>query len=145
MSTGSPVVREFFEQYERSRNTFDLGLIDAQYPDSFMFAGPDGARVAEKQAVLAALPKGHELFKTLGHRSTTLKSLDETRLDEHYAMVRVQFVWRFEKASAQPIDVDVDSTLILYLKDREPKIVFQHEHEDFLQALRARGVLPATP
>lgn len=33
MDTSSPVVREFFERYERSRNTFDLGLIDSQYPD----------------------------------------------------------------------------------------------------------------
>ncbi len=143
MSTSSPVVQEFLEQYERSRNNFDLGLIDSQYPDSFMFAGPDGARVAEKQAVLAGFPKGQELFITLGHKSTKLVSASETQLDDHYVMVRAQFVWRFEKASAHPTDVEVDSTFILYIKDGVPKIVFQHEHEDFLQALRARGVWPA--
>ena len=129
----------------RSRNTFDLDLIDSKYPDSFMFAGPDGARVAEKRAVLAGLSKGQELLKTLGHKSTTLVSLNETRLDEHYAMVRAQFVWRFEKAPAPPIDVEVDSTFILYIKHGVPTIVFQHEHEEFQQALRARGVLPSTP
>jgi len=63
MHTGSQVVREFFDRYERSRNTFDLSLIDSQYSESFMFAGPDGARVAEKRAVLAGLTKGKELFK----------------------------------------------------------------------------------
>jgi hypothetical protein len=108
-----------------------------------MFAGPDGARVAEKQAVLASIPKGQELFTTLGHKSTTVVSSSETRLDEHYVMVRAQFVWRFEKASAHAIDVEVDSTFILYIKDGVPKIVFQQEHEDFQQALRARGLLPA--
>jgi hypothetical protein len=142
MGTSSPVVREFFERYERSRNTFDLRLIDSQYPDSFMFAGPNGARIAEKPAVLAWLSRGQELFTALGHKTTKLVSLDETRLDEHYAMVRAQFVWRFEKAAA-PIDVDVDSTFIVYIKDGVPRIVFQHEHEDFQQALRTRGVLPA--
>jgi hypothetical protein len=141
MNTASQVVREFFDQYERSRTTLDLGLIDSQYPDSFMFAGPDGARVAEKRAVLAGLSKGQELFKALGHKSTALVSLTETRLDEHYAMVRARFVWRFEKV--QPIDVEVDSTFILYIKDGGATIVFQHEHEDFQQALRARGVLPS--
>ena len=145
MSTRSPVVREFFERYERSRNTFDLEVIDSQYPDAFIMAGPDGARVAEKQAALAGLPKGQALFKSLGHTSTTLVSLDETRLDEYYAMARARFVWHFEKAPAPPIDVDVDSTFILYIRDGVAKIVFQHEHEDFLQALRARGVLPAKP
>jgi hypothetical protein len=143
MGTSSPVVREFFEQYERSRNTFDPGLVDSQYPDSFMFAGPNGARVAEKPAVLAALAKGQELLKTLGHKTTKLVSLNETRLDEHYAMVRAQFVWNFEKAPA-PIDVDLDSTFILHIKDGVARIVFQHEHEDFQQALLIRGVLQAT-
>jgi hypothetical protein len=108
-----------------------------------MFGGPDGARVAEKQAVLAGFPKALELLKTVGYTSTRLASLHETRVDDHYAMVRAQLVWRFEKASALPIDVEVDSTFILYLKDGVPKIVFQHEHEDFWQALRTRGVLPA--
>ena len=143
MATSSPVVREFFEQYELSRNTFDLGLIDSQYPDSFMFAGPNGVRVVEKPAVLAGLSKGQELFKALGHSTTKLVSLNETRLDEHYVMVRAQFVWRFEKAGA-PIDVDVDSSFILHIKDGAPRIVFQHEHEDFQQALRTRGVVTAT-
>jgi hypothetical protein len=55
-------------------------------------------------------------------------------------MVRATFVWRFEKASGS-IDVDVASTFIVYMKDGEPSIVFQHEHEDFIQALRSRGVM----
>lgn len=57
-------------------------------------------------------------------------------------MVRARFVWRFEQPSAHPIDVDVDSTSILYTKDGGPAIVFQHEREDFQHALRERGVLP---
>jgi len=142
MHTVSHIVREFFERYERSRNTMDAGLIDEHYPDAFMFAGPSGARIAEKQAVMSTLPKGHQLFKTLGHRSTTLASLNEMTLDERYTLVRAKFVWRFEQPSAQPIDVEVDSTFILFIKDAVARIVFQHEHEDFQQALRARGVLP---
>jgi hypothetical protein len=49
----------------------------------------------------------------------------------------------FERAAAQPIDVTVDSTFILHMKDGLPEIVFHHEHEDFWQALRTHGVLPA--
>jgi len=144
MNTASQVVKEFFEQYELSRNTLDMGLIASQYPDSFMWADPNGARVVEKQAVLATVPRGQEFLKSLGHKFTKVLSLDETGLDDHYLLVRVQFLWRFEKAFAQPIDVKLDSTFILYINDGSPKIVFQHEREDFQQALRARGVLPAT-
>ena len=142
MHTVSHIVREFFERYERSRNTMDAGLIDEQYPDAFMFAGPSGARIAEKATVMSTLAKGHRLFKTLGHTSTTLASLNELALDEHYTLVRAKFVWRFEQPSTPSIDVEVDSTFILFIKDAVARIVFQHEHEDFQQALRARGVLP---
>jgi len=144
MNAASQVVKEFFEQYELSRNTLDLGFIGSQYPDSFMWADPNGARVVERQVVLASLPRGQEFLKTLGHKFTKVLSLDETGLDDHYALVRVEFLWRFEKASAQPIDVKLNSTFILYLNNGSPKIVFQHEREDFQQALRARGVLPTT-
>ena len=142
MHIASHVVREFFANYERSRNTFDVELIDQQYPDAFTYAGPAGARITDKQAVMTTLSKGRKFLATLGHNSTRLVSLSDMALDEHYALVRAKFVWRFEKPPAQPIDVDVDSTFILFIEDAVARIVFQHEHEDFQQALRARGVLP---
>jgi hypothetical protein len=143
MNATTPAVQEFFDQYAHSRSALDIDLIASQYADSIMFAGPNGARVTEKPAILAAFPKGQEFLKVLGHKSTKVLSLDETRLDDHYVLVRAQFVWRFEKAAAPAIDVTVDSTFILYIRDGVPKIVFQQEHEDFWQALRTRGVLPA--
>jgi hypothetical protein len=138
-------IQEFFGLYAQSRSALDVDLITSQYPDSIMFAGPNGARVAEKPAILAAFPKGQEFLKAHGHKSTKVLSLDETRLDDHYVLVRAQFVWRFEKSPVQLIDVKIDSTFILYINDGQPRIVFQHEREDFQQALRASGVLPATP
>jgi hypothetical protein len=141
VSATSPLVQQFLEEYERSRNSFDLDLIASLYPDTFMFAGPAGARVAEKAAVLTSIPKGQALLTSLGHKSTTLASSSETRLDEHYAMVRARFVWRFQKGPADPIDIDFDSAFILFIKDGVARIVFQQEHEDFLEALRARGLL----
>jgi hypothetical protein len=144
MSAKSPVVQDFLEGYERSRNSFDVELIASQYPDAFMSAGPAGVTVAQKPVVLAAIPKGQALFSALGHKWTKLVSSAETKLDEHYAMVRARFIWRFEKPAADPIDVEVDTTFILFIKDGVAKVVFQQEHEDFFHALRARGVIPAT-
>ena len=145
MPTTTPAVQEFFDQYAQSRSALDIDLIASQYIDSIMFAGPNGTSVAEKPAIVAAFPKGQEFLKAHGHKSTKVLSLDETRLDDHYLLVRARFVWRFEKSAAQPIDVEVASTFILYINHGVPKIVFQHEPEEFQQALRASGVLPATP
>ena len=92
MNATSPVIQEFFDQYAQSRSVLDIDLIASQYPDSIMFAGPNGARVAEKPAILAAFPKGREFLEALGHKSTKLLSLDEIRLDDHYVLVRARFV-----------------------------------------------------
>jgi ketosteroid isomerase-like protein len=143
MNAITPVVQEFFAQYARSRSAMDIDRLVSQYAESCLFAAPDGPRVADKQAILEGFPKALQLLKSVGHTSTTLVSLDETRVDEHYTMVRAQFEWRFEKVAAPPIDVTVDSAFILYINDGVPMIVLHHEHEDFWQLLRARGVLPA--
>jgi hypothetical protein len=140
--TTTPAVQAFFDQYARGRSALDPDLIASQYPDSFMIAGPKGARAVDKSVILAAFASGQAFLKASGHTSTRVLSVDETRLDEHYVLVRAQFTWRFEKAAAQPIDVTVASTFVLHSSAGALRIVFQHEHEDFQQALRASGVLP---
>jgi hypothetical protein len=145
MTRATTVVQEFFDQYAHSRSTLDLDLIASQYSDSFMMAGSNGARAVEKPMLLGAFTSGQAVLKASGYKSTTVLSLDEIRLDEHYVLVRAQFAWRFEKASAPPIDVKIASTFVLYSNSGVLRIVFQHEHEDFQQALRASGVLPAKP
>ena len=143
MSTVTPAIKDFFDQYARGRSVQDIDLIGAQYLDAFMTAGPNGARVAQKAAVLAGFPKGQEFLRTLGHESTEVLSLNETRIDEHYLLVRALFLWRFRHASQPPREAKVDATFILYVDNDAPRIVFQHEHEEFQQVLRASGVLPA--
>ena len=145
MKAITPVIREFFDRYARSRSVQDIDLIAAQYPDAFMTAGPSGAQVAQRAAVVAAFPKGQEFLKSLGHESTEVLSLTETTIDEHYMLVRAVFVWRFRRASMPPREAKVDSTFILYIDQGAPKIVFQQEHEAFQHVLRASGVLPAPP
>jgi hypothetical protein len=142
VSAASPVVQEFFNQYVRGRSALDIDLIASQYPDSFMIAGPTGARSAEKASILAVFAKGQEWLKALGHKATNVHSLDETRLDDRYVLVRAQFVWRFEKPPMKAADVTVDASFILYINHGTPAIVFQQEHEDFQDALRAHGILP---
>ena len=142
MTTITPAIKEFFDRYASSRSNQDIDLIASQYPDSFMVAGPNGVHVAQKSTVLAACPQGQEFLKSLGHESTEVLSLNETRMDEHYLLVRALFVWRFRRESLPSREATVDSTFIVYIDKGAPKIVFQLEHEDFRQALRASGVLP---
>src|SRR6476620_10046646 len=143
MNTSSPPIKEFFDQYARSRTTYDIDLIAAQYPETFMTAGPNGARVVQQSGVVAGFPKGQAFLTSLGHESTEVVSLEETRLDDRYWLVRALFVWRFHQPSRPSREATVASTFILYTGEDATRIVFQHEHEEFQQVLRASGVLPA--
>jgi len=143
MTQVSESVKKFFEGVEQASNTLHLELISSQYADTFMFGDPSGARVIEKQKFLTVLPKRQEFFKSFGHKTTQVVSLDETRLDDHYVMVRAHFRMHFEKASTQSVDANLASTFILYIKDAVPQIVM-HIEDEFLEAAMQRlGLLPA--
>ena len=111
--------------------------------DPFMLADPNGARPVEKASLLAVFPNGLQLLKTHGHTSTNLRSLDETVVDEHYRFVRTQFVWCFEKPGRPVIEVVVDATFMVYVKELGLTIVLQQEREDFRDALRSQGIVLA--
>ena len=136
-------IKKFFEEVELASNTLDLRLIDSQFADQFIFADPYGTRIVEKQKFLSVLPQRREFFKSLGHQSTKVLSLEETRLDDQYTMVKAHFLMRFRKASGEVVEANVDSTYFLFMKGESPKIVMHLEHEDVKEAMQARGLLPA--
>ena len=134
-------ITAFFEGVEQASKTLDLDLIDSQYADQFIFADPNGTRVIEKQKFLPALPKRQEFFKSLGHQSTRVLSLDETPIDHQYTMVRAHFLMQFQQSSGEIKDVNVDSTYVLFMKGDTPKIVMHIEHEDLKETMQARGLI----
>jgi hypothetical protein len=134
-------IKVFFEGIEQASNTLDLGLIDSQYADQFIFADPNGTRMVEKEKFLLFLPKRQEFFKSLGHQSTKVLSLEKTPIDDQYTMVKAHFLMQFQKTSEQMAEAKVDSTYILFMKGDSPKIVMHIEHEDLKEAMQARGLL----
>ena len=134
-------IKMFFEGVEQASNTLDLDLIDSQFADQFIFADPNGTRVVEKQKFLAFLPQRRDFFKSLGHQSTKVLSLDETKLDDQYTMVKAHFLMKFKKPSGEIAEAKVDSTYFLFMKGDSPKIVMHMEHEDLREAMQARGLL----
>jgi len=143
MSADVPDVREFFESYARSRTVGDGDGIASQYSDSFTFAGPSGARIVQKAAVLAAFQKGRAFLQGLGHTTTEVLSIEQMSLDRHYLLVKATFGWCFERPPASPVKITIASTFVLYAGRDGLTIVFQQEHEDFQDALRSGGVLTA--
>jgi len=134
-------IKVFFEGVEQASDTLDLDLINAQFADHFIFADPNGTRVVEKEKFLPFLPKRREFFKSLGHQSTKVLSLEETQIDDQYTMVKAHFLIEFQKAPGQVVEANIDSTYILFMKGDSPKIVMHIEHEDLREAMQARVLL----
>ena len=140
----SDVVKKFFEDFERESNTFERNLLTLQFSDPFMAAGPDGGiQVVKKDDFLAGISQRQAFFQSIGFQFVKIVPLDETRLDDHYTMVKAHTHMRFEKNPGQPIDLTDCSTYILFLKDDSPRIVFYTTHENLMKILQERGLLPA--
>ena len=99
-------------------STRDVDLIAPQYADPFMLADPNGARVVQKASLLAVFPNGLQLLRTQGHTSTTYGPLVKT-LSMNTIGSRAQFVWCFEKPGAPAVEVDVDTTFMVYVNGLE--------------------------
>jgi hypothetical protein len=139
----SDLIRTFFEDFERASNTFDQELLASQLGDPFMAADPHGGiQVVKKDDFLAGVAKRQAFFSALGFQFVRIVPLEETRLDSSYVLVKAHTSMRFQKGTAQPIDIGNDSTYILFVKDASPKIVFNLTHEDLMKVMRENGLLP---
>ena len=144
MNPVSDVVKKFFEDFERGSNTFEPDLLALHFSDPFMAAGPDGGiQVVKKDDFLAGIAKRQAFFQSIGFQFVKITPLDETRLDDHYVMVKVHSHMRFEKNPGQPVDLEDSSTNILFIQDDSPRIVFYTTHEDLMKIMQDRGLLPA--
>ena len=97
--------------------------------------------MVEKQKFLPALPKRREFFRSIGHQSTKVASLEEIPIDNQYTMVKAHFLMEFQTPLGQVVEAQVDSTYILFMKGESPKIVMHIEHEDLKEAMQRRGLL----
>ena len=133
MPQESDLVRAFFEDYEKGTCISDPGLIASQYADMFMFGGPQGVQAVKKEDFLKKLPKREGFFKSVGLKASRIQSLDETRLDENYIMVKVIWMMTFERSPGQPVDVEIAATYLLFQQGSSLQIVFQLDHQDFME------------
>jgi hypothetical protein len=68
-------------------------------------------------------------------------TLQESRLDDRYSLVRTEWRWRFERSSEALVDFTLPSS---YVVDRSPErwqIVAYIPHADIMAELRRRGLL----
>ena len=142
-STNDQTMQQFFERFERSSAAGDADALAGLFAPSFLSASADGERIVTSGELVQAIPKRKQLFEKIGHRSTTLMSVHETKLDERYSLVRTEWRWRIARGQDAATDITLPSTFIVQRANDGPRIVF-YLTGDIIGALRERGLLPAS-
>jgi hypothetical protein len=140
--TTSPIA-QFFSAFARKSDSNNIQAQVAQFADTFLAAGPQGAKGVSSADFALAVSKRKQLFESLGCQSTTLVSLDEIPLDARYVLARTRWQMTFSRPNADPECVTADSTFIVDTAMDEFKIVLYLANQDIMQVLKERGIAPA--
>ena len=139
--TNTPIQR-FFADHARSTESGDVPAITACYADTFLAAGPRGAKPVHSSDFALALPKRYQLMESLGCRSTELIELHEDWLDRQHVSVRTAWRLRFERPDKETLPIVVESTFLVDA-GREPfRILAYLAHSDLMEVLKQHGIAP---
>jgi hypothetical protein len=136
-------IERLFETFESNNSTGDIPTIVSQFADPFMAAGPNGSTCVRAADFALALPKRKQLFESLGSKSTTLVSLDESPLDARYVLAKTRWQMNFDSNQRGKQQVIADSVYILDTSGEMPKIILYLANQDIMAVLKDRGILPA--
>ncbi|MBV9183099.1 MAG: hypothetical protein JO356_17490 [Acidobacteria bacterium] len=133
-------IRRFFDVYEKANADFDVQQLAGCYADVFMFAGPARVQTVKKEDFLKVLPRRKEFFKSAGLVSSTIATLDVSKLDSKYAMVKIVWRMRFERSAGKAIDSEISATYILAEAAHGFEIIFQIDHQDLTEKVQQMRV-----
>lgn len=141
MQRASERVKAFFDQYESNVRGSDPAAIAAQYGESFVFAGPQGAQAVRRDDFVKVLPKRQAFVKSAGLRSSKVIALEEASVDERCVLVKAQWRMQFASAAAPVSDLDVFATYLLQQQADGLRIVFQLDHDDLTKRVQELGLV----
>jgi hypothetical protein len=141
MSKISDRVKRFFEEYEKATNVTDVEMLSSQYADTFMFGGLQGVQSIKKEDFLRVIPKRKGFFTSVGLKTTKLVSLEESRLDDRYFMIKACWKMRFEKDLHKPVEDEIFATYVIFLENNSLRIVFQIDHQDLQTRVQELGLM----
>jgi hypothetical protein len=133
-------IKEFFDGYERANTEFEVQRIAALYADVFMFGNPEGVQSVKKEDFVRVLPRRKEFFRSVGLVSSKIDSLEASKLDSKYVLVKVVWQMRFERGTREPLDSQNCTTYILSAVGDSFQIVFQLDHHDLTKKVQDFGL-----
>lgn len=136
----NPALTQFIESYAHHTATRDFTALVAQFAETFLVAGPTGARSMRAADFARALPGRAELFDSLGCRSAQLIAAQPSWVDTRYALVRTTWSFTFRRPGAATEIVDSDSIFLIDTGSDPYRILAYLTPRDIMDTLRQRGI-----
>lgn len=139
MTSAPTSLAAFFATFQHNTAHGSAADTLAQFADTFLAAGPDGAKAVPASLFAPAIAKRKELFDRLGCRSTELVSLEETTLDARYTLARTRWQMTFIRPQLPDEQLTADSTFLVDTQSQ--RILLYLAHQDIFALLRQRGIM----
>ena len=140
-STAEPTMQAFFQAFETSSEAGDAASLAKLYAESFVVAGANGVQVVKASDLAHIIPKRKQMLDAAGCQGAKLVSLNETKLDDRYSMVRTEWRWRLKGGEDASLEITLPSTYIVRRSSEGLQIAFYLAHGDITAVLRERGLL----
>jgi len=141
MNTITPLIQEFFADFERAGNSGDTAVSLSQFHDPYMHLGPDGMHIITREIFRAAIDKRKTFFASLGLKSTKMEVVEETALDDIYTLVKVKITMHFEKTGKDAVDVEQYASYLLSLTNEKLEVVLYLNHSDLMTLMKSAGLM----
>ena len=139
MNPTTQSLTSFFATFQQNSDHGTQAEALAQFAETFLAAGPDGAKAVPATLFGPALAKRKELFTRLGSRGSELVSLVETPLGARYTLARTRWRMTFVRPDLPKQQIEVDSSFLIDTETQQ--ILVYLAHQDIFAILRQRGIL----
>jgi len=143
LSHPTNAIERFFKSIEDKTARGDIPALAEDFAETFLAAGPYGAKIAQRSAFAQGLPERRQMFDRLGARPPRLASLEISSLDARYSMAKTRWQLTFAGDGYPAQDVLADSIYIVDTGEEPFQIVLYLTSQDLLAVLKERGILPA--
>jgi len=136
--TPSDDIQGFFADFARAAANADVAATATQFADTFISADPTGSKAVPRDAFIATLPQRHRLFSEIGMTGERLETLTQTTLDDHYVLVKTEWVGEFADDESANDDFRLSSSFILRRDADGLRIVLYLNHHDVTELIHQR-------
>jgi len=131
-------VQDFFSRFDRVNNSSNFSEFEELYADRFMFAGPNGVSVVERQGFLGVIPKMKAHLYSMGLFESHVQTVEAYPLDSKYLLAKVG--WRMGiRSSSGNTYVDVFATYVLARGPADSlSIILQIDHQNLSAVIQSQ-------